>query len=192
MQKFISEYIKNEKSSLSSLDKNIIQNLIDELLLCLEKNKTIYVFGNGGSGSTASHLQGDFNKACFSKTNKRFNVKCLNDNIPTFMAIANDISYDEIFKHQLINRVKKDDLIIAISGSGNSNNVLNACYYAKEKKAKIISLTGYDGGKLKQISDININSNIDNMQISEDIHLMIEHLIISYLYSALGMRKYNE
>ena len=177
MKKIINDYIKAEKRTLTNLDVDTIEALIDELLSCLDNDKTIYTFGNGGSGSTASHLKGDFSKAIFKKTNKRFKIECLNDNIPTMMAVSNDISYDEIFKYQLIDKVNKNDVIIAISGSGNSKNIIKACTYAKSKGAKIISLTGFDGGKLKQISDI---------------HLIIEHLIISYLYTTLEMRDYNE
>ena len=96
-----------------------------------------------------------------------------------------------MFKYQLKNiGINKNDIVIAISGSGNSQNIIKAVSYAKRKNATIISLTGYDGGKLKKISDYNINSNIEHMQITEDIHLFLEHLIISVLYKLYGKGGY--
>ena len=161
MKKIIDEYINNEIEILHALDVENIISIIDILIDALNNEKRIFIFGNGGSGSTASHINNDFNKAIFKKTDKTFKFNCLNDNVPLILAIANDEGYDEVFKYQLKNiGINKNDIVIAISGSGNSQNIIKAVSYAKRKNATIISLTGYDGGKLKKISDYNINSKI--------------------------------
>ena len=154
---------------------NYLAQEIDVLknLEAVQNQRYIYCFGNGGSASTASHLTNDFNKILNA------NCFCLNDNIATIMAIANDISYEEIFRYQLRGRIRSSDVIIAISGSGNSPNVINAVTYALGHGATIIGLTGYDGGKLKQLAHINLWAPINNMQITEDIHLMFNHLLVS-------------
>ncbi len=178
----IKTYFNNELESIKNLDNKKIEELISKLENALINNQTIYIFGNGGSGSTASHFTADFNKSTFSKIDKRFNFRCLNDNIPTMLAISNDYGYDNIFLKQLNGRLSDSDIVIAISGSGNSKNIIEAVSYAKNAGAFIIGFTGYDGGKLSKLSDLEINSGINNMQITEDIHLIIEHLIISYFH----------
>ena len=188
----ITDYVSKEVVILKGLDVPTINKVINILNDCLEKQKKVYVFGNGGSGSTASHMANDFNKTLFNATDNVFNFICLNDNLPTVLAVANDEGYDEIFRYQLIGRLTKDDVIIALSGSGNSKNIINAVEYAKEVGALVIGFTGYDGGKLKQLADISIDTNVDNMQITEDVHLMLEHMIISIFMDTYGIKKYKK
>ena len=182
----ITDYINKEIETLKNLNIDKIDEVIDILDNALKTNKKIYVFGNGGSGSTASHITSDFNKAIFKKIDKRFNFICLNDNIPLMLAISNDVSYEDIFVYQLKGHLNKDDIIIGISGSGNSKNIIKACMYAKEIGSTIIGFTGYNGGKLKEIANYSLDSNINDMQISEDIHLMFEHLMIKLFYEKYG------
>ncbi len=163
---------------------------MNEILSSFENGTKIYIFGNGGSAATASHFANDFNKGISEYTEKKFNFVCLNDNIPTFTAIANDIGYDSIFEFQLKGRLKKNDVIVAISGSGNSKNVLLAVNYAKSIGAKIIGVTGYDGGKLKQISDISLHVPVNSMQITEDIHMIFDHLMMSIFYKELANKEH--
>ena len=191
-KKEIIGYLTEERNVIENLnvdEMNAVLGLLDD---CLDNGRTVYVFGNGGSGSTASHMANDFNKAIFKKTDKRFNFSCLNDNLPSVLAISNDEGYDEIFRHQLYGRLTKDDVIIAISGSGNSKNIINACEYAKEIGATIVGFTGYDGGKLKKMADYSINARVDNMQISEDIHLILEHMMISIFYDKYNLKDYKK
>ena len=171
----ITNYLAKEIDVLKNLNITEIEKAAAILFEAIREHRTIYSFGNGGSASTASHLANDFNKIL------RANCICLNDNVPTIMAVANDISYDEIFKFQLEDKVKPKDIIIAISGSGNSNNIINGVAYAKDHGAIIISLTGFDGGLLSVLADINLHAPINNMQVTEDIHLMFNHLIVSTL-----------
>jgi len=155
------------------------------LLDVYNREGTIFIFGNGGSGATASHFSGDLIKGVSYNLDKKFKVICLNDNIPALMAIANDISFSDIFLEQLKNFVKKDDLVIGLSGSGNSMNVVKALDFAKKAGAKTAAFCGFDGGKIKGIADVSIQAEIDNMEVSEDIHLIIFHCVKSLLVEKL-------
>ncbi|MBQ3419839.1 MAG: SIS domain-containing protein [Erysipelotrichaceae bacterium] len=181
----IKDYIDLERSILEKLDVDEIDRALNLLVETLNNEGTIYIFGNGGSSSTASHFVNDFNKGVSEHLEKKFNFICLNDNVSTLMAIANDIGFEEVFRFQLKNKLKKNDIIIAISGSGNSKNVINAVEYAKENGNQIIGLTGYNGGKLKELSDINLHVPVNSMQVTEDIHMIFDHLMMSILYRTL-------
>ncbi|MCR5651089.1 MAG: SIS domain-containing protein [Lachnospiraceae bacterium] len=185
-EKFADDYIKAETEVLQKLDRKKIAKALEKLTECWENERDIYIFGNGGSSATASHFENDFNKGVSEPLEKKFRFHCLNDNMATVMAVANDLGFEEVFRFQLINRVKKDDLIMAISGSGNSKNVINAVEYAKEKGAYIIGITGYNGGKLKELSDLDLHVDVNSMQITEDIHMMFDHLMMSALYKSLA------
>lgn len=182
----IIEYVAQEIDVLRYLTTENLLKAVDVLLEAICKQRTIYCFGNGGSASTASHLANDFNKILNSCCEKKFKCICLNDNVPTVMAVANDIGYEDVFRFQLEGHVKPGDIIIAISGSGKSKNIINAVGYAKKQGATIIGFTGFDGGYLGMLSDVNLHANINNMQITEDIHLMFNHLLISVLSKIIG------
>lgn len=178
MNNLIENYFNNLKKALDMLSRKEIEVFIQILNDARKNGNRIFIMGNGGSGSTASHFACDFNKlASFYFPDKpRFKVECLNDNFSTMMAYSNDESYELVFSEQLKNFLQKDDVVIALSGSGNSKNVLKAIEYANETGAKTIGLTGYNGGRLKQIAQHSVNVNFDDMQISEDIHLILTHL----------------
>lgn len=184
-QTHIREYLNLEAEILGRLDVDEIDAALSLLEECLEQEHTIYIFGNGGSSSTASHFQNDFNKGISEHIEKKFRFVCLNDNLPTVMAVANDIGFEEIFRFQLRGRVKAEDVIIAISGSGNSRNVLNAVEYAKAQGCRVIGLTGYDGGQLRGLSDVSLHVPVKSMQITEDIHMIFDHLMMSVFYKTL-------
>ncbi len=188
----IENYVNLEIDVLKKLDISTISNIIAVLTKALEEEQKIYIFGNGGSAATASHFQNDFNKCVWKHTDKKFRFHCLNDNIPILTAIANDIGYEEIYRWQLRGCVKKGDIIIAISGSGNSANIVNAVQYAKERGVFVIAFTGYNGGRLRNMADIHLNTNINSMQITEDIHMIIDHLMISVLYKILNGKDHLE
>jgi len=183
--KEITDYITLEIETLKNMDVSAINEAIGLLEETRQKGGTIYIFGNGGSATTASHYQGDFNKGVSEGLEKKFRFQCLNDNMATLLAIANDIGYEEVYRYQLRNKVSEKDLVIAISGSGNSKNVVNAAEYAKEQGCKVIGLTGYNGGKLREICDISLHAPINSMQITEDIHMMLDHLMMSVLCKVL-------
>lgn len=181
----IKNYIELEREVLSNLDVeqiNAALNLLDETRL---KKGRIYICGNGGSAATASHFQNDFNKGVSEYIEVPFRFHCLNDNMATIMAIANDIGYEEVFRFQLRGNLEANDILVAISGSGNSKNVINAVEYAKGLGNKIIGLTGYSGGKLKELSDISLHVPVQSMQVTEDIHMIFDHLMMSMFYKYL-------
>lgn len=169
-------YLNRLQETIRRLDKNEINKFINMLLDARDADKQIFIMGNGGSASTASHFCCDFNKGSSYGFNKRFKFICLNDNVPGMMAYANDVSYDDVFVEQLKNFFNPGDYVIGISGSGNSKNVLKAIEYANANGGVTIGLTGFNGGKLKQICAHSVNMNVDDMQISEDLHMMMDHL----------------
>lgn len=183
--KEITAYIDHEIETLRAMDVGAINDALNLLLETMENGNTVFCFGNGGSSATASHFQNDFNKGVSEHTEKKFNFLCLNDNVATVMAVANDIGFEEVFRFQLRGHIKPDDVVLAISGSGNSKNVINAVEYAREQGNKIIGLTGFDGGKLKTLADISLHAPINSMQVTEDIHMIFDHLMMSVFYKDL-------
>lgn len=173
----IRSYFEREIEVIKRLNIEDINAAVQAIWAAYEREATIYIFGNGGSAATASHYVCDFNKGISEKKEKKFNFVCLNDNYPQMMAIANDISYDEVFRFPLVNKLKPSDLVIGISGSGNSKNVIRAVEYAKEIGTPVVGITGYQGGKLKELADFHMDAMVDDMQISEDIHMIFDHMM---------------
>lgn len=151
-----------------------------------KNNKKVFICGNGGSAATASHFVCDLAKGTIVKGRKRFKVIGLTDNIPLMTAWSNDTSYANLFKEQLENLIEEGDVVIGISGSGNSENVLNALLLANERLAITIGLTGFEGGKLKGVAQECLVVPSNSMEQIEDIHLMLEHLICTYLKKSGG------
>lgn len=181
----IKEYIHLETEVLKNLEIDAINKAMNLIIEAYKEQKKIYIMGNGGSSATASHYQNDFNKGISEYMDTKFNFICLNDNIPTIMAIANDIGFDEVFRFQLKGKLDKGDLVIAISGSGNSKNIIYAVEYAKEQGNKVIGMTGYQGGKLKELADISLHADVMSMQVTEDIHMIFDHMMMSIFYKTL-------
>ena len=182
----IKDYLAHEMETISALDVDAINSALNMLHDAFERGSTIYIFGNGGSSATASHYQNDFNKGVSEHTDKKFNFLCLNDNVATVMAVANDIGFEEVFRFQLRGHLKPGDIVIAISGSGNSKNVINAVEYAREQGNAVIGITGYNGGKLRALSDVSLHAPVNSMQITEDIHMIFDHLMMSVFYKTMA------
>ena len=163
--------------NLSLQDINVVMNVLEE---ARRSGKRIFICGNGGSSATASHFVCDFDKGVSHDRGQeeKYDFICLSDNVPTMMAIANDISYDEVFRIPLMNKMSPGDVVIGISGSGNSENVVRAMNYANENGGITVAITGYDGGKMKKLAKHNIHVAIDNMQIAEDLHMMLDHMMM--------------
>lgn len=177
----LNAYREREIAVLNSLDLNSVNQVMNVLEDARLHGKRIFICGNGGSAATASHYCCDFNKGVSENQNDKYNFECLNDNIPTLMAVANDIGYEEVFRFPLKNKMKSGDILIGISGSGNSKNFVNAMEYAKSIGGTTIAIVGYSGGKMKEMADYNIHVNINDMQISEDIHMMLDHMMMYVL-----------
>lgn len=173
-------YIGEVKGVLTAMEKDFppkMQEIVSALVKARNGRKRIYTLGNGGSASTASHMASDLNKGASRHDAPRFRAVALTDNIPLMLAWGNDSSYDDIFVEQLKNHLEKGDVVIGISGSGNSTNVLRAIEYANKKGAVTIGLTGFDGGKLAKMAKISYVVPSQTMQQIEDVHLLIEHML---------------
>lgn len=185
-QKLSFDYLSELKDLLDVFPHEQFEGIGQALLSTYNEEKQIFIMGNGGSGSTASHFVCDINKGTCLEHKKKFKVICLNDNMATVLAYANDLSYDKIFVEPLKNYLNVGDLVIGISGSGNSENVLQAISYGRENGARTIGLSGFDGGKLAQIVDISLVAKINDMQKVEDIHMVVVHMLMQYLCRALS------
>ncbi|WP_430409973.1 D-sedoheptulose-7-phosphate isomerase [Kordia sp.] len=166
------QYFSDLKDTISKIDTDNLMIIKDSILKCYQRNGMVYIFGNGGSGATASHVAGDY-----LKTVKGLRIVCLNDNTTVLSAIANDLHYEEIFREQLKNMLQEQDVIIGVSGSGNSKNIINAISYANSKNIETIGFCGFDGGELKKIATKHMHVPIHDMEITEDVHLSCFHAI---------------
>lgn len=175
------KYRERELQVLRELDLESVNTVMNVLEKARLNGRRIFTCGNGGSASTASHYACDFNKGVSENLDIKYDFECLSDNTATMMAIANDFSYEEIFRYPLRCKLGKGDIVLGISGSGNSMNVVNALEYASEVGAITIAIVGYDGGKMKSIADYCIHVNVNDMQISEDLHLFLDHMMMSVL-----------
>jgi len=186
----IKKYFSDLRGVLLEMPPGKIQKMIDLLFDAYLKERQIFVMGNGGSAATASHFMVDLSKQTICAGRKRFKIISLTDNIPSMTAWANDASYEDIFVEQLKNLHQPGSLVIAISASGNSENVLRAVEFAKESGSVVIGLTGFDGGKLKDMADeaIIVPSNLIGQV--EDVHLSLVHLACDIL--AQRVKKYNQ
>jgi len=170
-------YFNQVSDTLTRIDVSELEAVVKSITDCYNRGGMIYIFGNGGSSATASHVAGDYLKGVTLGMEKRLRIICLSDNTPGLMAIANDMSYDDIFVEQLKNFIKDGDLVIGISGSGNSENVLRALNLAKDRKVETIAFVGFSGGKAKAIADVCVHIPVNDMEMTEDLHLLCFHAI---------------
>ena len=184
-QELAKTYLANLKGIMDAFDLARFEALVDGLIQAYQQQKTIFVMGNGGSGSIASHFACDINKGCCMDLEKRFKMICLNDNLPTMLAYANDVSYYVVFEEQLKNFFRTGDLIIGISGSGNSENVLRAIRYARDHGGRTIGMSGYSGGKLADLVDISLLVPAEDMQKVEDMFMIAIHMIMQIVNGIL-------
>ena len=177
-------YTERLTEQIKKVDVETVNKIIALLLDARDFDKQVFIMGNGGSGASASHIVGDFNKGLSlgKERAKRWRWFSLIDNLPTVLSLANDVDYSDIFVEQLKNFLNEGDIVIALSGSGNSENVLKAVRYAKECGNTTIGMTAFDGGALKNEADVSVHFDINDMQIAEDLHMMLLHLIFSVMY----------
>lgn len=179
----ITEYFNRVRAACNSVRIKDNQKLIEILEHAYQNNKRVFMFGNGGSGATASHFCEDLGKGTLNgkKDIKRFKAISLTDNTPYILAWANDEGYETVFEQQLRNLAEPEDVAIGISGSGNSLNVLKAINYANKNGMITVGMTGFDGGKLKKIASHVIHIPINDMGITECVHSIVTHYITDYL-----------
>lgn len=179
------QYLTRLKGVLDTLDLAVYDQMVRDLLEAYDRQARIFIMGNGGSGATASHLACDINKGCCLDLERKFKMICLNDNIPTMLALANDISYDVVFEEQMKNFFEPGDLAIGISGSGNSENVLRAMRYAASHGGRTQGWCGFGGGKLAELVDVALVVPSSDMQQVEDTHIIVAHMLMQSLFGAL-------
>ena len=186
---FAGDYLEGLKKCLDVLSREELAEVIDRLEEAYREGRQVFIIGNGGSAATASHLASDWGKNILpdkDKAAKRLRVTALTDNVSWITALANDLGYEHIFSEQLKNLVNKGDLVIAISGSGNSPNITEGIRVARSLGAKVIGILGFDGGKAREMVDTAIVVKSDNYGYVEDVHMVLGHLITSYFRTRLA------
>jgi D-sedoheptulose 7-phosphate isomerase len=178
---YIQSYFVELQEILDHLSEEVIEQVLDILHDARNNNQQVFILGNGGSASTASHFVCDLGKNTRVPGTPNFKVMGLTDNMALFSALANDEGYDNVFAQQLANHLQSGDVVIGISTSGNSKNVVNAIHLANSGGAKTIGFTGFDSGELGEIVDVNMHVPSHSIEHVEDVHLVLEHLITKAL-----------
>jgi D-sedoheptulose 7-phosphate isomerase len=181
-REYFEQYTVPLKKALDAFDPGEFEKIIAVLAEAYKQDRQVFIAGNGGSAASANHFVCDFGKNAvpFASGKRRFRIISVSDNIEKITAIGNDISFDEIFSFQLGNLMNEGDVLVVISASGNSPNVVKACEFAKTKNAKIIVLAGFDGGKIKSFASAAMVASLKSYEQIEDIHLIILHMIVYY------------
>jgi len=186
------QYLQRLQTEVAETDQQALKQWADLVYQAWEDEKFVFIFGNGGSGTTASHMAEDLGKSTLleadlqDSSKKRLKVLSLTDNAGWIMAVGNDLDYDQIFVQQLMNYGSQGDLVIAISGSGNSPNVLNAIQWANQQGLKTFGLTGYDGGQLKTLQQAGLHVDLDDMGMVESIHLCLFHWVLNDVFARIN------
>ena len=186
------DYVKRLQQELARVDQEAITRWADLIYGVWEESRFLFIMGNGGSGTSASHMCEDLGKstlpdsALHDESRKRLKVLSLTDNVGWIMAVGNDLAYDQIFVQQLMNFGSASDVVIAISGSGNSANVLNAVDWANRHELVTFGLTGYDGGKLKQRQQDGLHIELDDMGMVESIHMCLFHWVLNDVHARIN------
>ncbi|WJG10586.1 SIS domain-containing protein [Aliiglaciecola sp. LCG003] len=186
MKSLIASYQAALCEQLTLLDTDTIERLAQHLLDCCMNKKNVYICGNGGSAGNAIHLANDYLYGIDPTGNHSLNVEALPANSSVLTCLGNDIGYERIFSHQLTVKAKPDDVLIVLSGSGNSNNIIQALKQAKEIGMISYAILGYSGGKAKTLADHSIHNDITDMQISEDLQLIVGHMLMQYMAKELA------
>lgn len=186
------QYLKRFTAEMERIDQAAMRRWADLIYAAWEHGRFVFIIGNGGSGTTASHMSEDLGKSSLresdlkDETKKRLKVLSLTDNAGWLMAIGNDLDYGQIFVQQLMNYGGPGDLLIAISGSGNSKNVLNAVDWANRHGLTTFGLTGYSGGKLKAMQQDGLHVDLNDMGMVESIHLSLFHWVLNDVFARIN------
>ncbi|HYE30329.1 MAG TPA: SIS domain-containing protein [Methylomirabilota bacterium] len=177
MKEWIAQYVQAQKAALDSIPADSVEELIGVMQRALRDDRQIFVFGNGGSAANASHFITDLGKGSSDKIGKRFRCLSINDNVAWITALGNDYAYDEIFSRQLMNYARPGDVVLTMSVSGNSPNLVKAVQFAKENKLETIALVGAKRGKLAELADHVVVINSEHYGRVEDAHMGICHML---------------
>jgi D-sedoheptulose 7-phosphate isomerase len=188
----IGPYVRRFQEELARVDPAEVRRMADLIYQAWERERFVYIFGNGGSGTNATHFSEDLGKSMLrpadlgDESRKRLKVMSLTDNLGWILAVGNDCGYDQIFVQQLMNYGREGDLVIAISGSGNSPNVLKAVDWANRHGLMTFGLTGYSGGKLRQMAKAGLHVPLDDMGMVESIHLALFHWVLNDIFARIN------
>jgi D-sedoheptulose 7-phosphate isomerase len=186
MQSNVDSYLANLQAAIEALPRDRLSRLGEMLYRAYRNEKQVFTLGNGGSASTASHMAADLGKNTITANMRRFRVASLNDNASMLTALANDLGYENVFSEQLKNHVRAGDLLIVLTGSGNSPNVLNAIRYAQRQSTEVVGVLGFDGGEAARLVDLAIVVPSTDYGVIEDVHLIINHILVDYFKSRLA------
>ncbi len=189
MQTYIDSYIERLTATISRLPRDRVAKLGGSLLRAYRNDKQVFTLGNGGSSSTASHMAADLAKNTIGPNMRRFRIMSLNENAAIVTALANDLGYEHIFAEQLINVIRPGDVLIAVSASGNSPNVLKAIRLARRENAEVVALLGFDGGEAAKLADNAIIVPSSDCGVVEDVHLAINHMLVEYFQAFLAEQR---
>jgi D-sedoheptulose 7-phosphate isomerase len=176
------DYARRLQAVLQAADWTGVLRLAKELRDCWQTGRQLFLCGNGGSAGNAIHLANDFLYGVSKTFGSGLKVSALPANSSVLTCLANDVGYDEIFSYQLAVQAREDDVLIVLSGSGNSPNIVKALEQAKVLKLRTFAILGYSGGKAKTMADVAIHFAVDDMQISEDLQLVVGHMVMQWLY----------
>jgi D-sedoheptulose 7-phosphate isomerase len=182
---YAAAYLERLKVAIDQLPVERIDAVGEILYRAYRHDKQVFIVGNGGSAATASHLACDLGKNTISATRRRFRVTSLNDNMPLVSSLANDLGYEHVFSEQLKNLIRPGDVLISITGSGNSPNILRAMKYARERAATNIALLGFDGGRALRLADEYVLIPVDDYGVVEDLHMVVDHILTEYFRARL-------
>lgn len=180
---FFAEYASRLQAVLSAADWSGVASLAEDMLERWKSGRQVFLCGNGGSAGNAIHLANDYLYGIAKRSGGGMKVLALPANSAVLTCLANDIGYEQIFSEQLAVQANKGDLLIALSGSGNSPNIVSAIERAKAMGVKSYAILGYSGGKCKSLADVAIHFPVDDMQISEDLQLVVGHMLMQWLYA---------
>jgi D-sedoheptulose 7-phosphate isomerase len=182
----IRDYLKRLTTTLEGMPAESIERLSEMLYRAYTDGKQVFTVGNGGSASTASHMAADLAKNTIDPNMRRFRIMSLNDNIPMLTALSNDLGYENVFAEQLQNLIQPGDVLIVLSGSGNSPNVIKAMEYARSQSAEVAALLGFGGGRAAELADISILVDSSDYGVVEDAHLVLNHILVEYFRQRLA------
>lgn len=182
----VADYLERLSDSLREIHAEKVSELGDILYRAYHMGSSVFIVGNGGSASTASHMAADLAKNTIGPHMTRFRVLSLNDNMSLVTALANDDGYENVFREQLVNLIRPSDVLIAISASGNSPNVLRAIEYATSRHAQTVGLLGFDGGRALDLVDHAIHVRSQDYGVIEDAHLILNHILVEYFQRRLA------
>jgi D-sedoheptulose 7-phosphate isomerase len=182
---FVEAYVERLKLAIDQIPADRVEAMGEILYRAYRHNKQVFVVGNGGSAATASHMACDLGKNTISAHRKRFRIMSLNDNMPLVSALANDIGYEYVFSEQLKNLIQPGDVLISITGSGNSPNIVRAMEYARERAATNVALLGFDGGRALELADEYVLVPVRDYGVVEDLHMVLDHILTEYFRARL-------